>query len=91
MYPFTSWTACTQREPIFDVEEQCLSIVRLLRDKIPLLLEIKEEFNVSFVINIVPHIFNEESPGIVFGKEIIEFCYLTDTEIGIDLYVSDKE
>jgi len=34
---------------------------------------------------------NEETPIIVINKEDIEFCYLTDTEIGIDLYVYDKE
>ena len=90
-YPFSSWTACFQAEPAIDAEVQCMYILRILREKIPLLLEIKQEFDVVFCINIVPHIYNEEAPILCFNKEIIEFCYLTGTEIGIDLYVYDKE
>jgi len=89
-YPFSEWTACRQDEPAYDAGEQCLNIVRTLKEKIPLLLEIKKEYNVDFVINIVPYIYNEESPAICFNKEIIEFCYLTGTEIGVDLYVFDS-
>lgn len=91
IYPFSGWSACKQTEPAIDAEEQCLRIVRSLRDKIPALLAIKEEFDVSFSIIIVPSVYNEESPVLGFNKEIIEFCYLTGTEIGIDLYVFDKE
>jgi hypothetical protein len=90
-FPFSSWTACYQTEPSLDAEKQCLNIVRILKEKIPILLDIKSKFDVEFCINIVPHIRNEESPAIVFNKEIIEFCYLTGTEIGVDIYVYDKE
>jgi len=90
VYPFSGWTACYQDEPAIDAEEQCLKIVRALKDKIPLLLEIKKEIDVSFNINIVPHIYYEENPVICFNNEIIEFCYLTGTKIGVDLYVYDS-
>ena len=90
-FPFSKWMACDQTEPRIDAAEQCLSIVRILKEKIPLLLEIKKEFDVTFTISVAPHIHNEETPGIFFDKEIIEFCYLTGTEIGVDLYVYDKE
>jgi hypothetical protein len=52
---------------------------------------VEKKFDVSFGINIVPKIYNEETPSIVFNKEIIEFCYLIGAEIAIDLYVYDKE
>jgi len=90
-YGFSCWSACYQTEPAIDAEEQCVNIIRALREKIPLLQEIKNEYDVGFSISVVPHIYNEETPVLVFNKEIIEFCYLTDTEIGIDLYVYDKE
>lgn len=90
-YPFSDWSACYQDTPAIDVEVQCINIVRMLNDKIPILLKLKKEYNVSFNILIVPHIYNEQSPIIVFNKRIIEFCYETGTEIGIDLYVYDKE
>lgn len=90
-YGFSDWIACYQDTPILDVEEQCMKIIRILNSKIPQLLEIRNEFDVSFSIVIVPHIYNEETPAFVFNKEIIEFCYITGTEIGIDMYVYDKE
>ena len=86
-YTFSDWSACKQTEPALDVEEQCMKIVNMLKDKVSLLLDIKKEFDVTFCINIVPHIVNEETPGIAFNKYIIEFCYLTGTEIGVDIYV----
>lgn len=91
VYPFSDWSACEQNEPAIDAEEQVLKIIRILKPKIPKLLEIKEEYDVSFTISIVPYIYNEQTPVICFNKEIIEFCYLTGTEIGVDLYVFDKD
>lgn len=90
-YPFSDWGACMQTEPAIDAKEQCVKIVRALKEKIPALLDIKKKFDVTFSLIIVPNIYNEESPVLAFNKEIIEFCYLTGTEIGIDLYVFDKE
>ena len=90
-YGFSFWAACKQTEPAIDAEEQCVNIVRMLKEKIPLLLEIKKEYDVGFAIQIVPHIYNAEEPLIGFNSEIIEFCYLTGTEIGIDMYVYSED
>lgn len=86
-YGFSCWDACQQEEPALDVGEQCLKIVRKLRDKTPLLLELKKEFDLDFVISIVPNIYSGEAPVVYFNHEIIEFCYLTGTEIGVDMYI----
>lgn len=88
---YSTWEGCLQNEPQIDAEEQLVNIVRILKDKIPELLEIKEKFDVSFSLIVVPHIYNEEQPIMDINKEIIEFCYLTGTEIFFDLYVYDKE
>lgn len=86
-YGFSKWSACRQEEPADDVGEQCLKIVRELREKIPVLLELKQEYDLKFDIIIVPHIYREESPVMHFDKEVIEFCYLTGTEIDVDMYI----
>ena len=91
VYPFSSWSACHQDTPALDAEEQCLQIVRMLADKIPDLLQIKSEYNVTFTITIVPHIYHEEQPVLYFNQEIIDFCHATGTTIGIDLYIYCKE
>lgn len=90
-YTFSDWAACKQTEPVMDAEKQCRKIVRELRPHLSKLQEIKKKFNVDFTLMIVPHIYNEENPILGFDREIIEFCYLTDTEIAVDMYIYDKE
>ena len=90
-YPFSEWVGCRQDEPALDAEEQCLNIVRQMRPLLPQLREIKEEYNVDFLIVIVPHIYNAENPLLSFNSEIIDFCYHSGTEISVDLYIYDKE
>jgi hypothetical protein len=89
-FPFSEWSIY-QDSPALDAGAQCLSIVDALYDKIPVLLDIKREFDVAFTILVVPHIYNEISPYFGFNKRIIEFCYLTGAEISIDMYVYDRE
>lgn len=89
--PFTSWDACLQKEPTLDAQEQCLGIVRALKDKIPILNQIRRETDVGFTITIVTEIHHEEQPVLWFDREIIAFCYLTGTEIGLDQYIYGEE
>ena len=91
VYPFSAWDACKQTEPKMDTQEQCLRIVRELSPHIPTLNKIRELYNVTFSIMIVPHVYNENAPILGFNSEIIEFCHATKTEIGIDLYVYGRE
>ena len=86
VWPFSCWSACKQSEPRLDAEAQCLSIVRTLQDKIPILLQIKQKYAVDFSLIIVPEIENGETPVLCFSQRIIDFCHATGTEIGIDLY-----
>jgi len=89
VYPSSAWIACRQDTPILDAEAQCLAIVRILKDKIPILQKIKKDWNVCFSINIVPEIRDDDKPAMHFNQEIISFCHSTGTEIDIDLYVFD--
>lgn len=87
IYGFSTWCAEKSTVDRLDVNKQCLDTIKKLKDKIPELLRIKSLYDVTFSIQIVPHIYNEEQPFVSFGKEIIEFCYLTGTGIAMDMYV----
>lgn len=89
-YPFSTWSGCKKEEPALDASIQVKAIVEELKEKIPTLLQIKKQYDVNFFITIVPSIYNEEDPYIQFDKEIIDFCYQTNTEIGVHLYIFDK-
>ena len=90
-YGFSIWCAEKSEIDRLDVEKQCLETIKTLKQKIPELMQIKSLYDVNFYICVVPHIFNEEQPFMSFGKEVIEFCYLTGTEIDVDMYVYERE
>lgn len=84
-YNFSSWYGCKQAEPETDRFDQCSKIVEELRPHISELRRIKEMYNVQFSIEICPCSANDE--GIIgFSHDIIEFCYLTGTEIVVDMF-----
>ncbi len=89
-YPFSTWCGCKKEEPTLDANIQVHAVVEMLKEKIPLLLQIKKKYDVNFSIVIVPSIYNEEAPYIQFDQEIIDFCFQTHTEIGVHLYIFDK-
>jgi len=54
--------------------------------KVNELKEIRQKYDVNFVLEIVPRIFAGEAvPTLAPNREVIEFCYHTKTEINIDL------
>lgn len=40
---------------------------------------------------IAPKVYGEEQLLICFNKEIIEFCYLIDTTINVDMYINSSD
>lgn len=52
------------------------------------LKKIKTVYNVNFTLIIISQIYNVEKPVIKFNNKIIEFCYLTGTEVIVDMYVN---
>lgn len=89
-YSFSTWRGCKKEELTLDASLQVKEIVKELKRKIDELLYIKKQYDVRFYITIVPSIYNEKAPIIEFDKEIIDFFYKTDTEIGVHLYIFDK-
>ncbi|GGA60601.1 DUF4279 domain-containing protein [Ornithinibacillus halotolerans] len=86
-YLFSSWDAEKSDIERLDVGAQILDTIKNLKNKIPLLNQIKEQYDVNFVIMVVQYIRGDEQPHIYMNKEIIEFCYLTDTIINFDTYI----
>ena len=93
-YDFALWKYGMCDEYDIDIENQMMKTISDLMPKIPELKEIKNEYDVSFVLEIVPSIYvGESTPCLNPNRAVIEFCYHTDTDIDIDLYVynSDEE
>jgi len=91
-YDFALWEygRCDKYE--IDIEIQCLKTIAELRRKVEVLQRIKQIYDVDYVLEIVPSIYvNEISPALGFGKDVIEFCYLTETYIDIDLYTYNED
>ena len=65
--------------------------IAVLQDKIPVLNQIREKYDVSFFLEIVPEIYaNDTNPCLAPSLDIIDFCHATRTEIDIDMYVYDS-
>lgn len=86
-YLFSQWSAEKSDIERLDVIAQFKDTLKNLKNKVPELKQIKEQYDVKFVLTIVPSIFNSEQPWIEFDEELIEFCYLTGTAIGVDMYI----
>ena len=87
-YDFSLWEY--GRCDTYDVEtsNQMTVTISDLKSKRLLLQEIKEKYDAVFTLEIVPCIYvGESAPSLAPSREIIEFCYLTGTEIDIDLYL----
>ena len=72
------------------VDEQMVETILMLKDKIESLKLIKEKYNVNFSLKIVPRFYKitpiDEVPVFSPPREIIEFCYLTNTDLDYSFY-----
>lgn len=92
MYDFALWEIGRCTEYDVEVENQMRKTIALLQDKIQLLNQIREENDVSFVLEIVPSIYvGDVNPCLAPPLDVIDFCHATRTEIDIDIYVYNSE
>ena len=92
MYDFALWEIGRCTEYDVEVENQMRKTIVLLQDKIQLLNQIREENDVSFVLEIVPTIYvGDINPCLAPPLDVIDFCHATRTEIDIDMYVYNSE
>lgn len=74
------------------VEKQMRKTISPLLEKVDILKKIYGQYDVSYVLEIVPTIYpNEVTPVLAPPLDIIDFCHATRTEVDIDLYVVDGE
>lgn len=91
-YDFSLWEygRCDDYDVI--VENQMNRTLLALYEKIDVLNHIRDQFDVSFCLEIVPTVYSgNPEPCLTPPMEVIDFCYATRTEIDIDLYVMDQE
>ncbi|MBQ6874452.1 MAG: DUF4279 domain-containing protein [Clostridia bacterium] len=92
LYDFASWEIglCEQYDVL--VENQMHTTIAPLLNKIDILNEIKNEFDVDYILEIVPTVYtSNSSPCLAPSLKVIDFCHATRTKIDIDLYVMDQE
>ena len=89
-YDFANWEIGRCTEYDVEVEKQMRKTIAVLQDKIHLLNQIREKYDVSFYLEIVPSIYADDvSPCLAPSLDVIDFCHATRTEIDIDLYVME--
>jgi hypothetical protein len=90
-YDFALWEIGRCAEYDVEVENQMRKTIAVLQDKIPLLNQIRQAHDVSFVLEVVPTIYVDGiNPCLAPSLDVIDFCHATRTEIDIDLYVYDS-
>jgi len=90
-YDFALWEygRCDEYDVL--VGNQMMKTIENLIPKTDALCQIKKQYNVDFTLEIVPSIYaNDVDPSLSPNREVIEFCYKTNTNIDIDLYVFDS-
>lgn len=80
--------ALIRKENEIYVNRQMLETINVLIAKVDKLKEIKEKFDVEFYLQIVLKFDSQQNQPIISPpREIIEFCYLTQTNIDYDYYI----
>ncbi len=92
LYDFSCWTCGRCDEYDVYVENQMRKTISRLLDKIDVLNQIRNDYDVSFYLEVVPEIYvNDINPCLAPSLDVIDFCHATRTEIDIDLYIFSSE
>ncbi|MDF2611291.1 MAG: hypothetical protein K0R92_2765 [Lachnospiraceae bacterium] len=91
-YDFALWEYGRCNEYDVYVENQMLKTIHNLIPKIQILQDIKRQYDVNYTLQIVPSIYvNDVNPCLAPNREVIKFCYETETDIDIDMYVFNSD
>ena len=73
-YDFAHWEIGRCTEYDVEVKNQMRKTISVLQDKIPLLNQIREKYDVSFYLEIVPSIYADDvSPCLAPSLDVIDF------------------
>ena len=92
LHTFSCWTCGRCDEYDVCVENQMKKTISGLFDKIDMLNQIRNDFDVSFYLEVVPEIYVDDvNPCLAPSLEVIDFCHATRTEIDIDMYIYSSD
>lgn len=83
----TCWSVSTEYEESFDINDQLSKLIAVLQDKKDILIELKKQCDMKFIIEIIVRVRKEETPAMYFEREIITFINDLQAVIDIDLYI----
>ncbi len=91
-YDFAHWEIGRCTEYNIEVENQMRKTIAVLQDKIPLLNQIRQKYDVSFYLVVVPTIYVDDiNPCLAPSLDVMDFCHATRTELDIDLYIYNND
>ncbi|MBS4172758.1 DUF4279 domain-containing protein [Bacillus sp. FJAT-49736] len=83
----TDWTFSTGYQVSYDINIQLEIILKTLNGKTQQLKELKENYDLEYIIMVVIQVENNESPSMYLQKDIIDFVSAIQGEIHFDLYI----
>ncbi|GGA60681.1 DUF4279 domain-containing protein [Ornithinibacillus halotolerans] len=87
-YPDTSWELDSGYIESTDVEVEFDKLVDKLRSKIFIINELREKYNLKSYIQVVPQLYNGDTPILTVNKKLINFAYRIQAEfIDYDMYI----
>lgn len=87
-YGFSSWEFGKCDEYNVDLSVQARKVIAPLLSKIDILNEIRQKFDVTLCLEVVPELYcGETHPVMPTDLDILEFCCATQTHLDIDYYV----
>ena len=91
-YNFALWAGCLCDEYDVYVENQMEKTIEPLLDKIDVLKQIKEQFDVEMFLSVVPHaVADQPTPCLAPSLKVMQFCVEVGVKIDIDLYIYNGE
>ena len=89
-YGFSSWCfgKCEAYEIYTSIQME--KTIEPLKDKVDILNEIRNEYDVEFYLEIVPWLRSYNTkPYLTPSLDVMEFCLSTRTELDLDLYIPE--
>ena len=87
-FGFCNWSGfrCDDYDPYVDLQME--KTIEPLLDKIETLNKLREKYNLSYSLMVVPKIYVDKiNPDLSPSLKVIDFCHAVRAEISIDLYL----
>ncbi len=84
---FNLWEVNTGYEESLNIDDQLLKIFDVLKSKVGVLNELREEYDLKYTICVVVNIENNDKPAMCFDHWFIDFTQALNATIDIDLYI----